>query len=131
VPGTYQGTDDGHAVVAFKDAALGRARLPADGRTLAAGDAVLVTVRPERLRLSTSNAESNFAGTVTDCTFLGRHTRYRIQALGQMLAVSVTEWSPAAALAFGTPVSLGWAAEDAQILGGQDGMPALPLEIMR
>src|SRR5216684_7023276 len=131
VPGTYRGTDDGYAVVAFKDAALGRARLPADGRNLTAGEAVLVSVRPERVRLLTHPAEPNFAGSVTDCTFLGRHTRYRIQALGQALAVSVTEWSPAAALSSGTPVRLSWAAEDAQILSEPEGALATPLEIIR
>jgi putative spermidine/putrescine transport system ATP-binding protein len=46
VPGTYQGMDDGYAVVDFKDA-RGRARLPADGRGLTAGEAVVVSVRPE------------------------------------------------------------------------------------
>jgi putative spermidine/putrescine transport system ATP-binding protein len=131
VPGTYRGTEHGHAVLAFKDAALGRARLPADGRKLTAGEAVLVSVRPERVRLLTDNAEPNFAGIITDCTFLGRHTRYRIQALGQAFAVSVTEWSPAAALALGTPVRLNWAAEDAQILSEPDDALAPPLEIIR
>jgi ABC-type Fe3+/spermidine/putrescine transport system ATPase subunit len=131
VPGTYRGTDDGYAVVAFKDAAVGCARLPADGRSLTAGEAVLVSVRPERVRLLTNKAEPNFAGIVTDCTFLGRHTRYRIQALGQALAVSVTEWSPAAALSSGTLVWLSWAAEDAQILSAPEGVLATPLEIIR
>jgi len=131
VPGTYRGTEHGHAVVAFKDAALGCARLPADGRKLTAGDAVLVSVRPERVRLLTDKAEPNFVGHVTDCTFLGRHTRYRVQALGQAFAVSVTEWSPAAALSLGTPVRLNWAAEDAQILSEPDDALAPPLEIIR
>jgi ABC-type Fe3+/spermidine/putrescine transport system ATPase subunit len=131
VPGTYRGTDDGYAVVAFKDTALGCARLPADGRNLTAGQAVLVSVRPERVRLFMDKAKPNFAGVVTDCTFLGRHTRYRIQALGQALAVSVTEWSPAGALSQGMPVRLGWAAEDAQILSEPEGGRAKPLEIIR
>jgi ABC-type Fe3+/spermidine/putrescine transport system ATPase subunit len=132
VPGTYRGTDGGYAVVAFKDAALGRARLPADGRNLTAGEAVLVSVRPERVRLlTTDQAEPNFAGHVTDCTFLGRHARYRVQALGQALVVSVTEWSPAAAFSSGTPVRLSWAAEDAQILSEPEGALATPLEIVQ
>jgi putative spermidine/putrescine transport system ATP-binding protein len=132
VPGTYRGTDGGYAVVAFKDAALGRARLPADRRNLTAGEAVLVSVRPERVRLlTTDQAEPNFAGHVTDCTFLGRHARYRVQALGQALVVSVTEWSPAAAFSSGTPVRLSWAAEDAQILSEPEGALATPLEIVQ
>ena len=131
VPATYRGTDDGYAVVDFKDAARGRARLPADGRKLTAGQAVVVSVRPERVRLLTQQAEPNFAGIVTDCTFLGRHTRYRIQALGQAFTVSVTEWSPTLALGAGTPVRIGWAADDAQILSEPEGALATPQEIIR
>jgi putative spermidine/putrescine transport system ATP-binding protein len=126
VPGTYRGSEDGYAVVAFKDTALGRARLPADGRNLTAGEVVLVSVRPERVRLLTYQVEPNFAGIVTDCTFLGRHTRYRIQALGQALTVSITGWPPAAAPSFGKPVWISWAAEDAQILSEPEGALATP-----
>jgi ABC-type Fe3+/spermidine/putrescine transport system ATPase subunit len=118
VPGIFRGADDGHAVVEFKGAVLGRARPPADGRNLTAGEAVMVSVRPERVRLLTHQAEAKFAGVVSDCTFMGRHTRYRIRALGQVLTVSVTEWSPASALCAGAPVWAGWEAEDAQILSG-------------
>jgi ABC-type Fe3+/spermidine/putrescine transport system ATPase subunit len=131
VPGTYQGTDEGYAVVDFKDAARGRARLPADGRNLTAGEAVVVSVRPERVRLLTHRAELNFTGLVADCTFLGRHTRYRIQALGQALTVSVTEWSPTSALCTGAPVWLDWTAEDAQILSRPEGALVTPEEIIR
>jgi ABC-type Fe3+/spermidine/putrescine transport system ATPase subunit len=125
VPGTYQGTDNGYAVVDFKDAARGRARLPADGRNLMAGEAVVVAVRPERVSLLSHQAEPNFAGIVTDCTFMGRHTRCRIQAFGQSLTVSVTEWPPTSALFTGAPVWLAWKAEDAQILSAPEG--ALPM----
>jgi len=131
VPGTYQGMDDGYAVVNFKDAARGRARLPADGRNLATGEAVVVSVRPERIRLLTDHAETAFAGSVADCTFMGRHTRYRIQALGQALTVSVTEWPPTSGLCAGAPVSLAWKAEDAQILSGLEGALPMPQEIIR
>jgi putative spermidine/putrescine transport system ATP-binding protein len=126
VPGIYRGADGGHAVVEFKDAVLGRARLPADGRNLTAGDAVVVSVRPERVHLFTHQAERKFAGVVSDCTFMGRHTRCRIQALGQVLTVSVTEWSPASALCAGASVWAGWEAEDAQILSGPEDAPATP-----
>jgi putative spermidine/putrescine transport system ATP-binding protein len=126
VPGTYRGMDDSYAVVDFRDAARGRARLPTDGRRMTAGDAVVVSVRPERVSLLAQQAEPNFAGTITDCTFLGRHTRYRVQALGQALTVSVTEWSPSTALCAGTPVRLGWSAEDAQILSEPEGALATP-----
>jgi putative spermidine/putrescine transport system ATP-binding protein len=131
VPGAYRGTDEGHAVIEFKDTVLGRARLPADGRTLTAGETVVVSVRPERVRLLMQPAERKFAGVVSDFTFMGRHTRYRVQALGQLLTVSVTEWSPASAPCVGSPVWVGWESEDAQILGGPDGALATPQEIGR
>ena len=85
----------------------------------------MVSVRPERIRLLTQ-AEQSFAGFVADCTFMGRHTRYRIQGLGQVLTVSVTEWPPDSALCAGAPVWLGWQAEDAQILSGPEGALAVP-----
>jgi ABC-type Fe3+/spermidine/putrescine transport system ATPase subunit len=117
--------------VDFKDGARGRARLPAEGRNLTAGEAVVVSVRPERVSLLTDHAEPNFAGFVADCTFMGRHTRYRIQALGQALTVSVTEWSPTSSLCAGAPVWLGWKAEDAQILSGPEGALPMSQEIVR
>lgn len=126
VPGTYRGTDDGNAVVEFKDAVYGRARLPSDGRNLTAGEAVVVSVRPERVRLLTGLAEPKFAGVVSDCTFMGRHTRYRVRALDQAFTISVTDWSPASALCAGTPVWVGWESEDAQILSGPEGAQSNP-----
>ena len=76
-------------------------------------------------------AERKFAGVVSDYTFMGRHTRYRIQALGQLLTVSLTEWSPASAPCAGSPVWVGWEPEDAQILSGPDGALATHQEIGR
>jgi putative spermidine/putrescine transport system ATP-binding protein len=125
VPGIYRGIDNGYAVIDLTDAAgQTRARLPADGRNLTAGDIVVVSVRPERVRLLTHQAGGKFSGVVSDCTFMGRHMRFRVQALGQLLTVSVTEWSPVSALCVGAPVSVDWAAEDAQILSGPEAVPA-------
>jgi hypothetical protein len=55
---------------------------------------------------------------IESCTFLGRHARYLVRAMGQSVTVSTAEWSPATALPPGAEVRLGWAAEDAQLLGG-------------
>jgi ABC-type Fe3+/spermidine/putrescine transport system ATPase subunit len=117
--------------VDFKDDVRGRARLPADGRNLTAGETVLVSIRPERVRLLTDRTEPMFAGLVLSCTFMGRHTRCRIQALDQVLTVSVTEWSPASALRAGAAVWVGWGAEDAQILSKPEGSLAAVEEISR
>ena len=125
-PGVFKGIEKGHAVVEFQDGVAGRARLQADGGPRAVGDKVLVSVRPERLHLLPYQAMpacdgAVIEGSVTECTFLGRHARYRLWSLDQWVSVSVTEWSPGAALHPGALVRLGWAAEDAQILGEPDG----------
>ena len=130
LPGSFKGIDGSHAVIEFREGVLGRARLPADGRSRAAGAAVLVSIRPERVHLLPTNGRphvhdgATVQGSVTGCTFLGRHARYLVQSLDQSLAVSTTEWSPDAALPLGAPVRLTWAAEDAQILGEPDAAPS-------
>jgi len=115
LPGTFCGTEGGHAVVRFADGSTGKARLPVGVFSSAQGSAAVVSLRPERLRLC--GAEGILEGRVESCTFLGRHARYVVQALGQSVAVSTTEWSPGSALPPGTPVRLAWTAEDAQLLG--------------
>ncbi|WP_149536364.1 ABC transporter ATP-binding protein [Siccirubricoccus phaeus] len=113
--GSFCGVADGLAVLRFADGSLGRARLPDGVAVPEQGGKALLSVRPERLRLL---PDGPVAGVVESCTFLGRHARYVVQALGQSLALSTTEWSPGAALPAGAAVRLGWAAEDAQLLDG-------------
>ena len=113
LPGILCGTEAGQAVMRFGDGTVGRACLPAAG-VPAPGRPVTVSLRPERVRLSRTGGA--VAGMVESCTFLGRHARYVVRALGQTVAVSTADWSPGTALPAGAPVSLGWAAEDAQIL---------------
>src|SRR6516162_10122499 len=55
LPAVFRGIENGHAVVAFEQGVLGRARLQADGQQRAAGDNVLVSIRPERLHLLQHN----------------------------------------------------------------------------
>jgi len=109
--GTVCGVEDGAAVVRFAGGVAARARMPQHAAP--PGTAALVSVRPERIRLG---ADGPIAGEVESCTFLGRHARYVVRALGTTLAVSTPDWSPATALAPGTPIRIGWAAEDAQLL---------------
>jgi putative spermidine/putrescine transport system ATP-binding protein len=112
----------GHATVHFGAGAHGRARLPIDGRQPVAGDIVSVAVRPERIRCVVPGQESSgehgtvVDGIVTGCTFLGRHARYHVHALGQTLSVSVADWTPEASFAPGTGVQMTWTPESAQIL---------------
>ena len=123
LPATMGEVVGGHATVQFGAGALGRARLPVDGRRRpVSGEIVSVAVRPERIRFLPLGQEPSgedgavIDGVVTGCTFLGRHARYRVQALGQTLSVSVTDWTPEAGLAPGAGIRLAWTPESAQIL---------------
>jgi ABC-type Fe3+/spermidine/putrescine transport system ATPase subunit len=115
----------GHAVVRFADGVTGPARLSRGGARPRVGEAVLASIRPERIRLLRAGATADCVtdaqaacvveGVVTDRVFLGRHTRLTVQALGRRLIVSAAE-PPPAAVARGAAVRVGWSREDAQIL---------------
>jgi putative spermidine/putrescine transport system ATP-binding protein len=107
----------GHAVVQFADGVPGGARLSRGGARPRVGDAVLASIRPERISLLAPDATASCVveGVVADRVFLGRHTRLTVQALGRTLIVSAAE-PPPAAVARGAAVRLGWSREDAQIL---------------
>jgi ABC-type Fe3+/spermidine/putrescine transport system ATPase subunit len=122
----------GHAVVRFADGVTGPARLSRGGARPRVGEAVLTSIRPERISLLREEAMARvpdattagvpeatascvIEGVVTDRVFLGRHTRLTIQALGRTLIVSAAE-PPPVAVARGAAVRVGWSREDAQIL---------------
>ena len=107
----------GHAVVRFADGVAGPARLSRGGAPPGVGEAVLASIRPERIGLLARDAAADcvIEGVVTDRVFLGRHTRLVVQALGRTLIVSAAE-PPPAAVARGAAVRVGWSREDAQIL---------------
>jgi ABC-type Fe3+/spermidine/putrescine transport system ATPase subunit len=110
-----------HAVVRFADGVpggvVGPARLSRGGARPRVGEAVLASIRPERIGLlrAGSTADCVVEGVVTERVFLGRHTRLAVQALGRTLIVSAAE-PPPAAVARGAAVRVGWSREDAQIL---------------
>lgn len=108
------GTD--HAVVRFRNGE-GLARYSRGGGRPVAGDPVLVSLRPERIALlgPGDTADCTTDGVLTDRTFLGRHTRLVVRALGQAMIVSTAavtspDWTVGGAL------RLGWSRDDAQIL---------------
>jgi ABC-type Fe3+/spermidine/putrescine transport system ATPase subunit len=82
------------------------------------GDAVLASIRPERMRILKVDeaADSFIEGKVVSCAFLGRHARYIVDADDQSVVVSSAEWSENSAIAPGTRVRLGWLSENAQSL---------------
>jgi ABC-type Fe3+/spermidine/putrescine transport system ATPase subunit len=117
--GVVCGQAGSHALVRFRDGAERPARQPSQGPARSTGEDVCVSIRPERIRII-PEASAGIAGIVEGCTFLGRHARYAVRALGQSVDVSTTEWTPAAAFEPGRGVGLDWAPDDAQILAGPE-----------
>jgi putative spermidine/putrescine transport system ATP-binding protein len=119
IPVKFQGIENGQAVVRYDNGMHGRARMPRTGSLPKPGAAALVSLRPERIRLLSTgaSAEQITDGTLISHTFLGRHARSVVAAIGQTLAVSSTD-VPAAAIAEGSSVRLGWSYDDAQLLAG-------------
>jgi putative spermidine/putrescine transport system ATP-binding protein len=116
LPGTCCGLEGDQVVIRFRNGKLGHAGIPRFGGRPAPGDAVLASIRPERIRIlkAGQSADSLIEGTVVSCAFLGRHARYVIDADSQLVVVSTTDWSQTSALTPGTQVRLGWLSEDAQ-----------------
>jgi putative spermidine/putrescine transport system ATP-binding protein len=119
IPVKFQGIENGQAVARYDNGMHGRARMPRTGSLPKPGAAALVSLRPERIRLLSTgaSAEQITDGTLISHTFLGRHARSVVAAIGQTLAVSSTD-VPAAAIAEGSSVRLGWSYDDAQLLAG-------------
>jgi putative spermidine/putrescine transport system ATP-binding protein len=122
LPGICRGVDGSQVVVQFPNGELGRARVPRFGGKPAAGDRVLASIRPERMRILKPQeaADSCIEGKVVSCAFLGRYARYVILVESQPVVVSTTDWSQTSAFAVGTSVRLGWLSEDAQSLVDKD-----------
>src|SRR5215831_7291828 len=118
LPGICCGLEGDHVVIRFRTGELGRAGVPRFGGRPVSGDAVLVSIRPERIRMLEPDEGADFfiEGKIASRTFLGRHTRYVINAENQLVVASTTDCSESATLAPGTPVRLGWLREDAQSL---------------
>jgi putative spermidine/putrescine transport system ATP-binding protein len=114
LPVTCEGLENRQAIVRFGNGTVGRARLPRSGPVPHAGDRALVSLRPERVKF-TGDADAYAEGFVTAHTFLGRHARTVVQALGQTLVVSTTD---VLGMSVGATVRLDWDDEDAQLLAG-------------
>jgi putative spermidine/putrescine transport system ATP-binding protein len=116
---TECGTDGKVTQVRFADGSLGLVREPnRGGRVRTAEGDVVLSLRPERIRLlgPCDSADGVISGILVERTFLGRQTRYVVEALGQKLIVSTSEPPLPNELSLGKPVRLGWARGDAQLL---------------
>jgi spermidine/putrescine transport system ATP-binding protein len=86
-----------------------RGRLVAGGTALRTGDAAVLTVRPEMVRLTAPRVDGT-GGRVLNRIFLGEHTEYlvRTEALGDLLALVPRAAEAGAGFAPGDEVALAW-----------------------
>jgi putative spermidine/putrescine transport system ATP-binding protein len=97
------------------------ATIPADAADgLAAGESVLVSVRPERMRLLDpgDEAEAELAAVVDHAIYVGDHVRLvaRPAGLSSDVVVKIVNESGLPPPAPGTTVRLGWRAGDGRAL---------------
>jgi putative spermidine/putrescine transport system ATP-binding protein len=115
LPGVASELAQGYCRVAGAHAPL-RAR---HARGIAAGQPVIVAIRPERMRLgpadgATAGVENRLGGTVVELIYLGRSRKYVIDAGSlRITTVQQIESGGEAVFAPGDKVSVSWTADDA------------------
>lgn len=117
---TNRGVELKTSIVQLADGSVARAQRHEDLETKV-GSQVTMSIRPERLRILDDNmpAQTRIEGVILERTFLGRHIRYVVQALGQSLVVSTTRLDLMNRVQVGDDVVIGWDSEEAQLLAGE------------
>jgi len=120
IVGTLRAVEQGFCTVAT---VYGLLRTAAPAVAAAAGQSVVVCIRPEALRVcaSAGAAPNQLAGVVGDSIFLGEQAQHLVQPAHapEAAAWRVLELRPQrAAFPLGTPVTLSFAPEDAVVLPG-------------
>jgi putative spermidine/putrescine transport system ATP-binding protein len=116
--GTVDRLEDGVACVRLACGSLVRARA---GSGLGTGGSVIVSVRPERVRLDRQGwqgqeRQNSFAATVREVIYHGDHLRLRLAAFGSedfIVKSSVTDGARPEA---GAEIHIGWAVEEGHAL---------------
>lgn len=115
------GTAEAGAPAGWTDVRVGGGRVRAAGTT-APGAAVHLTVRPEKIALSTEPPLDGgglcaVAGTVREADYLGGTTQYTVDAEGVQIAVhALNTGGPGTAVPRGAPVWLSWRPEHTRTL---------------
>ncbi len=103
--------------VTYADGTRGLVRSREKGLGTDAG-AVQVSVRPERIEFLESGEarENNVEAVILNRSFLGSHTRYTANAVGQEVIVKVPDARRSRTRIPGDAVRLGWFGDDCQLL---------------
>ncbi|HYM90355.1 MAG TPA: ABC transporter ATP-binding protein [bacterium] len=104
--------------VVFPDGSRGWARHARAGWDGTSGRRVMISVRPERVRILPpgEHLENSIEGVVRDQTFVGSYIRCTIQAFGQEIIMKGGDDFFTAMAQPGQRVRIGWRKDDAQIL---------------
>ena len=114
-----------YATVMLDGGAKGPALAPQHGARAGEERNALLSVRPERIGIMPPKAHVDFEveATVTGQTFLGRYFRVEAQTAQHRFAVLSSDLELMRSIVVGTPVTLGWTRDDAQILSRDDAGP--------
>jgi putative spermidine/putrescine transport system ATP-binding protein len=114
--GIVVGQDERESVVALDDGS--RLRAPALDRG-ATGKRVIVSLRPERLRLSPPDGtlENRFEGRIEEIVFIGDHLRVRLAAFGSdKIIAKIPNDLERPSLEAGSKIAIGWRRQDCRAL---------------
>jgi putative spermidine/putrescine transport system ATP-binding protein len=111
--GTVDRLEDGVACVRLACGSLVRARA---GAGLAQGGAVIVSVRPERVRLDGQAGQNEFAATVREVIYHGDHLRLRLVAFGAEDFIVKSTVLDGACPKAGAEIRIGWAVDEGHAL---------------
>ena len=100
----------------------GRVQLELEAPGVSEGDAVVLSLRPEKIRL-VPEAQGRLGGTVKERFFLGSQWLYQVSTAAGLLAVVCPNDGTAPAEEGGN-VGLDWAAQQVRLLPGAQGVPA-------
>ncbi len=111
--GTVDHLENGIAGVRLPDGSLVRAEA---GPGFMRGDAAVVSVRPERVRIDGSAADNDFPAIVREVIYHGDHLRLRLAAFGNEAFVVKSPVGHGRRIEVGESVRVGWAVNEARAL---------------
>ncbi len=109
--GVVQSVADAEAIVTYETKEKGLLQFRVPGDSLAAGQSVVVSVRPEKIRIGADadNCANHFEGTVVDEVYIGLASRLTIQLdQGGRIVANVQITNIGDSVPIGTRVRVGW-----------------------
>ena len=109
--GVVQTVADAEAIVTYETKEKGSLQFRVPGDSLAAGQSVVVSVRPEKIRIGSDadNCANRFEGTVVDEVYIGLASRLTVQLdQGGRIVANVQITNIGDSVPIGTRVRVGW-----------------------